>query len=226
MFSYFSKFMLIFFRISYMKKQVFYLLVFIITFFTSCTEEGHSPYVESIDTIFPNSYLPAYPNSYWIYSNGDTSRTFSSYVLDTIEKPVYTGYFYNIDHCEFYERAFYPVYDNNILRGYTLYFKECSTPEKLLDEELGKKWENDRYKTYYISREVKAKDIQVTLPNTLKYENVIIIEEEIYSDYVGFTTREYYYAKNIGLIKSRIIKSGFDTVDVCEKYLLEYTIGN
>lgn len=31
------------------------------------------------DTIFPDPYFPVYPGSYWIYSNGDTIRTFDNY---------------------------------------------------------------------------------------------------------------------------------------------------
>lgn len=60
------------------------------------------------DTIFPEEYFPAYPGSYWVYTNGVTKTTEAYYRLHTVNS----------------EDVYVPVYDGEIVNGYKVGNKE------------------------------------------------------------------------------------------------------
>ena len=213
-------------------KEKLIILIIISSFILNACEKSKIIVEEpAFDTIYPNVYLPAYPNSCWYYSNGDTVKTSEKYILDTIIIPVYDphGYHYL---CDSFKIAYYPIYNSFPLHGYEWFYlksgRTCDFPIKLLDETLGEQWKLYRKDPMFIyNRTVIAKDISIVLPDSTLYENVITILDYFIMppDNSSRFIKEYYYAKNIGLIGSKIIISGNDTVNTFEKYLIDYKIG-
>jgi hypothetical protein len=69
-----------------MKASKFILLLTILTVtIFSCKDDNDVPLVaetkaiEVFDTIYPGSYFPAYPGSYWVYDTNDTLKVSSEY---------------------------------------------------------------------------------------------------------------------------------------------------
>jgi hypothetical protein len=201
------------------KRNHFFLILIVTSLFCTCKKDQ-----ELIDTYFPGDYLPAYPGSYWIYSNQDTIKTENSYRKDTLETPVYyQDNIYAIEYCEFFECGYYPIYDHQTLRNYTLFPNYCTESIKLLDETLNKSWMTYNWKDYFIRREVTAKDVQISLPNSKMYDSVIVVEENI-ETIADYGKKEHYYAKNVGLIGIKTIHMNFDTLNTFDYYLIEYKI--
>ena len=67
-------------------------------FFAACKEEPQ------YDTLYPKAYFPAYPGSYWVYSNGVTKVTDAYYRLHTINT----------------QDVYVPIYDGKVVIGYTV----------------------------------------------------------------------------------------------------------
>lgn len=70
--------------------------------FLACKKE------QNYETLFPEEYFPAYPGSYWVYSNGITKTTEAYYRLHTVNS----------------EDVYVPVYDGKIVNGYSVGNKE------------------------------------------------------------------------------------------------------
>ncbi len=187
------------------------------------------------DTIKPLSYLPAYPGSYWIYSNGDTIKTSDSYELHTLyekawitsEEPPY----YPVEECVEKETAYFPIYDNKILKGYKQYSivnsptSYCETL-LLLCESLGAGW-TINYTTHdRSSMLITKKDTTIALPNNVVYNNVIVAEYNYTINSSPIIKKEYYYAKDIGLIQLKTIYAllGPGEPNTIDWYLTDYFI--
>jgi len=84
------------------KEHIIYLLGMLALLLTSCKEEP------GYDTIYPKAYFPAYPESYWVYSNGVTKTTDAYYSLQTINGSDY----------------YVPIYDGMVVNGYQIGNKE------------------------------------------------------------------------------------------------------
>jgi len=186
---------------SCMKSFFFMLSVF---FLLSCSKESEEKNDNVvIDTIFPRSYFPTYPKSYWVYltSNSDTvvHKTDSIYSLHTNYDPYKNPW----DSSLFYA----PQYEGRTVKGYYLALGttdyHSSRYRLLIDDSLytGKVfnscfiWPNSDWYGKVINIDTTV------LINSVRYDSVIIIME--YSDPPGYENQyvKYYYAKNIGIIR-------------------------
>ncbi|NOZ47790.1 MAG: hypothetical protein GXO79_13565 [Chlorobi bacterium] len=83
-------------------KNNIWLIAGILFLITGCIKEA------KYETLYPKAYFPAYPGSYWIYSNGQTKTTDAYYRLHTINSTDY----------------YVPVYEGEIVNGYKVGDKE------------------------------------------------------------------------------------------------------
>lgn len=178
---------------------------------------------------YPKDYLPAYPGSYWVYNTGDTIKTAAKFVTAEIHS-VYR----NINRpelltCTPIETAKFPVYNGSYLKDYTSYgvnSKGQCYSRTLLSTALGKVLILNANKYYRNELIVRSKDVQITLPNGITYDSVIVMN----SINTGGPELdvELYYAKHIGFIGQLTIENYFtqDTVPVWDKYLIDYYINN
>jgi hypothetical protein len=172
------------------------------------------------DTIFPGSYLPAYPSSWWNYTStftGDTTHigTAGSYVLN----------FYHDSFGSNSAQVYVPYYDGQVLYHYSrlvcvesFHGVYAAQPYFLLDTvSMGQTWTyNDYTGPYYHRKVIKAYDT-LAVGSTV-YNNVIGVK-----NYSGGTVSMVYdltvnyYARNIGLVKKIVYNHTSDTiVDVLE----------
>lgn len=156
-----------------------------------------------LDTIFPSSYIPAYPGSYWKYSDGTSISTDSVYrkaAILTTSGPFARS-------CHKTGIAFLPSYNGSLLSGYTS-MNESYTPctTLLISETEETEWTagetgwtvvGDQYGGVYAK--MLAVDTTITLRNGDTYTECIVIREW-YEKYGGEQGVERFlcYAKNVG----------------------------
>ncbi len=169
-------------------------------------------------TVAPSKYLPAYPGSWWTYSDGSQISTGPAYemraVLSTNWDPNH-----GIDRCCPIAILRLPIYDGLPLYGYTLMRQDApdthgSCCERLLSETLG-----DVYYwggTHYGRTKLRtmAIDTTITLTSGTSYMHCIMVKGVggIYANYFNNTGtyKLTFYAPDIGLVKEVYI-AGQDT---------------
>ncbi len=209
-------------NIKSMKKLIFFSLfgLFFILLF-SCDEDDNP----TSPTINPLPYYPAYPGSYWIYTNGDTIKVADKYGLYSYCSDYPNG---PID-----TELFLPIIT---LRGDSLaYVKEYSFSNKYVSfyvpnfspffsQNIGIFYQSNNHGPIQTYGETVKVDTSITI-DSVKYENVIIT---VYYDsqYYGsqYATLREYYAKNIGLIKRERRDFPTDTLFTTELELKDYYI--
>jgi len=182
-------------------RSIFIFLSIIAIFWSQGCKKNNNPNnnPQEIKKIaWPKSYLPAYPGSWWIYSDGDTVKTGPNYVWAVIYGVDLSSQYYFLDSC------YVPVYN-----GWGLYYYySFPIPQNgyitttFLDETLGKTWceSCNRYIAHCDARRVTKKDTSMQV-NGIIYDSVIEVQLGSYwQDYVWSDYKEY-YAKNVGLIK-------------------------
>jgi hypothetical protein len=195
----------------------------------SCKKENIKSTGEGSAKISPKPYLPTYPGSYWIYNDGDTIVTGDKYQLAEIYDEQRDFGRPELLTCRPIKKAFFTVYNGSYVYDYILYGLnskgECYT-RPLLSEEVGKKMTLYANKYYRTMLMVKSKDVQITLPNGVIYDSVIVMNKVNYGG--PELDVELYYAKHIGFIGQQTIENYFkpDTIPVWNKYLVEYYINN
>jgi len=184
--------------------------------------------ISTYDTIFPKSYLPAYPGSYWIYNNGDTIKTNSGYILSTTKRPYYNENTFILYDCIPIDTAFFPIYNYEILNEYTTYStsSEWCSENRLLDEAEGSSWSVDSHKDWYSYLIVQKKDTSIILPNNQEFDSVIIMNFRRFEGNYDLAKIEYYYAKNVGYLGSKTIYDLPMNIDSIKwnLYLTDYLI--
>ena len=205
-------------------------IIFSLVFLLSCRKEHKdTPIVvtgPTYDTIFPGSYFPAYPHSYWIYRSSEgttvTYKTDSLYSLHTN----YDRYQNPSDSSLYYA----PVYNGRVVKGYLLSLAtsdyHSSRWEVLIDNNLYVGKEFGSYYSWpanYNYRKVLSIDTAVTVSSHV-YDSVIILME--YSNPPGTWYRysKIYYAKHVGVIK-RLDWHSTDS-SFYEENLVDYRIGS
>ncbi len=196
------------------------IIILLITTFVllSCQEDPEAEYV------YPKDYLPAYPGSYWDYSNGERVMTSNEYVLHQYE--------ISINSTEKSDEKYVPMYDNRYLYEYSITQSSTVYPIKqLLDESVGKSWVVNEINKQKVMRKVVGKLNSITIPfpqvnNPVDsiIKNVLVVVE--YMDYLGekkWHTKEY-YAKNIGLVKVEINNPLDSKASVIQKQIQGYKI--
>jgi hypothetical protein len=180
----------------------------------------------SYDTIYPLSYLPAYPGSYWQYV--DDSGNTSMILTDSIYKLDY----YMIGGAAYVSDSFYvPVYNNFPLWRYEEHSGPISNAgsyplKRLLSDSLpmGSEWGWLYWSGSALSRKIIAIDTTLVI-NGISYYPTIGIEQ-FYSlgpPFYIWQKREY-YAKDIGLVKVEEYNSLDSTI--FSKVLVNYFINH
>lgn len=179
----------------------------------------------SYDTIFPLSYLPNFPSSYWKYvgSHNDTTiiRTDSLY-----KKDIYWTFLSKND-------TFYvPVLNGTPIWGYLAHTGPTgdhvnSYPfMRILSDSLpvGSNWRVWKRAYTEVSRKVIVKDTTIIISGKSYYPTIGI--EEYYSDgpsyYIWIAKR--YFTKNIGMIREDLYNYADSTVS--SRFIFDYHINH
>lgn len=199
------------------------------------------------DTIKPLPYFPAYPGSYWKYSVTYSIEikyavpaawnTQTTIVTDTTsakyQKDSYT-IISSPPAADFHSDTFLvPFYNNVPIWGSKKHiFNNPRKPPLVYvvndSLEVGTSWFEFNEFYGYKRLSILTKDTSITLNGQI-YSPVIIVRNE--TSYIGGADGPYsfiddfYYAKNIGLIKSKTVyTSNADLYRLNEKLLIEYYI--
>jgi hypothetical protein len=192
-----------------MKKL--YLLMIILCI--SCKKEEPDPLPI---IVYPLSYLPVYPGSYWKYldQNGDTTlqTTSDDYVLNS--------YAYGYANDEVTDPAYVPYWNGIPVYGYSSPLKIDPYPYYkqvlYLSETYGQVYKYDtRFGT--ISRYTVNTDTTMVLFSTT-YSHVIIVNDYYQNPSMSQPYLEVrsFYAKDIGLI---VQETTSDTIEIVSYYI-------
>lgn len=199
-----------------MKKIILPFLFFVILF--SCNKE------DALTIVTPKDYLPAYPGSYWTYTNGERITV----------NPSYTAHSYQlgVTSSEMSDEKRVPIYDGKALYQYSIEQASTVYPlKKLLVETGTQSWVVNEINTEFVKRQlVSTKDSVPIVPvgaiDTTWYKHVLVVVEFIDSLTVERWNYKEYYAKDVGLIKTEI-NNPFDTLPaIVEKELMNYHINH
>jgi hypothetical protein len=186
------------------------------------------------DTIFPSEYLMTYPGSEWNYDNGTTVTCDAwenvAFAVPTVNDQcvTITKDYHFLPHCSSEPR--YIDYNKNVT--ITNPNKTKSTP--LLDTVLGVFYQDSYtlggpppyevaqvYRSFEVIEKLNSMDVL-----SVTYSDVIHVRINVqeYSDHFTPYTYDYYYAKNVGLIRYSYTYEPNDP-PITEKNLVSYIIG-
>ncbi len=219
--------------------RTYLILILIAVIFVSCKKENDNNNITSIssvyDTIYPLSYFPAFPGSYWIYSNDDTLKIEDNYELYYYDK----SYF---DQAPDYDTVYLPKFKINSI------FNSSSPDEKYIHVY---KYEIENFSYRLLFRSIMSETlgnrfpvaenfgghspyaITTTVDTSMQIENNYYPKVLIVSYYTEptdtnshvFPYRHDYFAKNIGLIM-RDHKYYQDTAFITDYTLTSYMINS
>ena len=184
---------------------------------TSCKKN------DSYNYVYPKTYLPAYPGSYWDYSNGERSSVDPEYQLYSYETSVSS----NVKSGTVYV----PRLDGQYLYEYSITQNSTVYPvKKLLEETVSSDpWVVNVLNNEKIDRETTQilDSLVIHYPGKDSvFRNVVVVVEYIDSLTAQRWNVKEYYAKNVGLIR-RDINNPWDNQDsVVEKEIRGYFINN
>lgn len=167
------------------------ILLFLVIF--SCRKpEEEEPLPEPLvyDTLYPLSYLPAYPGSYWKYT--DISGELSA---------IYTGPDYVKASYQASDSSYVPIYDGKPLWGYSVPTNYSSVPQALLSVNVNV---ND-WQLYYnsgvtTSRRVIARDTTISIGGQDYFPTIVTEDYYVYGSFLHPLNRRY-YTKEVGMIR-------------------------
>lgn len=196
--------------------RVFLLLALLTFGLFSCNKGDEIAFVPPLD------YLPAYPGSYWTYTNGQRIITANNYVEHQ--------YLLGVTSTEMSDVKKVPVYDGKYLYEYEITQASTQFPlKKLLQEETGDAWQVNLINGQKIMRKTIATGDtlfidQLGTAAADTFLNVIQVVEYVDSLSADNWYLKEYYAKNIGLIRTEI-DNPFDTLPaIIEKEIIDYHI--
>lgn len=185
----------------------------------SCSKEGaegqpcnqRTPVVEPFQSVIqPDSYLPAFPGSWWSYSDGRTITTSTDYELHAVLSSKWDTNHGLVGCCA--ERTLrLPVYDGYPLYRYTRMRYDATSvsdavcAEVLLSESLGAEyfWGGSHYGR--TKARTIAIDAQLIMASGATYSPCIVVKrvEGIAANYFDQTPRYTieWFAKDIGLVR-------------------------
>lgn len=184
----------------------------------SCEKGNDAKYFE------PDVYLPAYPGSYWDYTDGTRVRA-TNYELHS--------YRLSTSSSKRSEECYVPVWDGKYLYKYSIYQSSPLYPMKELLKPKGSSspWVVDENNGVRLKRsEVHLDSMFIRMPadsvsfKDSVFKDVYRVTEflETYDDVNYWNLREY-YAKNVGLIKVEV-NSPNDTNYIVQKEIRAYHI--
>jgi len=197
------------------------IVVIIIGFaFASCDPEADPEF------IYPKEYLPAYPGSYWDYTNGERILTSPSYVGHSYEA--------SIGSIENTGKVYVPMYNDEYLYEYTITQNSTQYPTmKLLEEKVGNAWTIREINGEAIKRQMVSAPDSLIIPfppysNSVDsvFKNILVVVEFIDSLGVERWNLKEYYAKDVGLIRVEA-NNPLDTLsEIVIKEIQAYKISN
>lgn len=200
-------------------KNITLLLMFGVAF-VGCEPEADPEF------IYPKEYLPAYPGSYWDYTNGERILTSASYVSHSYEA--------SISSIENTGSVYVPMYNNEYLYEYTITQNSTEYPTmKLLEEKIGNPWTIRTINGEAVKRQmVAAPDSLIipfppyTNPSDSVFKDILVVVEFIDSLGVERWNLKEYYAKNVGLVRVEA-NNPLDTLsEIVIKEIQAYKISN
>jgi hypothetical protein len=217
----------------------------IVIFLFSCSKEipteapaskPATPTPLMLDTIKPLEYFPAYPGSYWKYSNNATMRVSDQYMMYVYNSASYSAppHYDTLVLPQLSTEGIYPVGGDSYMY-INEYSRSKGSPSSYRDPAFAGILETTEGKLFAIGGAFQghAKAGQTIKTDTSifigtqQYEHVIVTVEFDYAcRYVGglpveeCAYKREYYAKDIGLIKREIKDSIFKTAFE----LVEYNI--
>lgn len=184
---------------------------------SACDNGSDARYIE------PNEYLPAYPGSYWDYSDGTRVRA-TNYELHS--------YRLSTSSSKYSEECYVPIWDGKYLYKYSIYQASPLYPMKeLLRAKGSAEWIVDESNGAKLKRSeafIDSMYIRIPVDSTFKdslFKEVYQITEyqENMDNTTHWNTREY-YAKNVGLIKVEVNNPNDTLSAVVQKEIRAYFI--
>lgn len=175
-----------------------------------------------LEYIFPKDYLPAYPESYWVYSDGSITKVTPGYHKNR--------YFEQLEGTAKSDEVYVPKMNGQYVYEYSITQDDNRIPlKKLLTEKKDDDWRVGYWKDGEIRRKVIDKDVKLTLTDSLPngkstLDSVIIVIEYYKSptETLPWMTKEY-YAPFIGLVRQDIRR---DQDSLILRELSRYYISN
>lgn len=184
---------------------------------SACDNGSDARYIE------PNEYLPAYPGSYWDYSDGTRVRA-TNYELH--------NYRLSTSSSKYSEECYVPIWDGKYLYKYSIYQASPLYPMKeLLRAKGSAEWIVDESNGAKLKRSeafIDSMYIRIPVDSTFKdslFKEVYQVTEyqENMDNTTHWNTREY-YAKNVGLIKVEVNNPNDTLSAVVQKEIRAYFI--
>jgi hypothetical protein len=198
-----------------MMNKLFFVIFAITLFSVSCKKD------DPLDVVEPKAYLPAYPGSYWDYSNGERVAVHTQYVAHSYQE--------SINSTVSTPEKLVPQIGNQYLYEYSITQNSTTFPLKtLLSETVSSNWEVNEIQGEKIYRKTveSISSMYLKLPNkdSVLYSNVLVVVE--YTDSLGSEKWNYkeYYAKDVGLIQLEVNNPYDNNAPVIEKQLISYSI--
>ncbi|MDD2563870.1 MAG: membrane lipoprotein lipid attachment site-containing protein [Salinivirgaceae bacterium] len=196
-----------------MKKILIFITL--VAMFSGC-EETEYPYV------LPERYFPAYPESYWVYSNGTAVKVDPGY-----HKHLYYPDLGSIKQSDY---VYVPRINNEYVYKYKITQNSTLFPLKiLLAPTSSTAWKVDVWNGKNVMRRIENNNASVTLSSldgagAIVFDSVVLVVEYI-ADSVDlpWLYREA-YALDIGLIRREINLSDTAIEPFVEKELIRYYI--
>lgn len=195
-------------------KKILFFIAALSLLIAGCNEKDEAEY------IFPLDYFPAYPESYWIYSDGTTIKVSPGYhkhhYYEELESNVTTS------------EVYVPKINSQYVYEYAITQNNNRVPlKKLLSENYAESWTVDYFQDGKIKRKVINKDTSISLTapvstNDQQTFDSCIVVIEYYEDTIAHTwqTKEI-YAPKVGMIRQEI-RRGEDSL--VAKELIRYYI--
>lgn len=201
-------------------RTFFLILVIATTLLSSCGSESN------LSIVYPKEYFPAFPGSWWVYSNGERWTVLPDYVSHQYQP--------DINSTEYTTESLVPCINSQYLYEYEITQNSTRFPVKklLTESKTADPWLVDSVNGIAIKRKTIAALDSLYLykpwesaenDSVLFYDVVIVVEFTDTLTVEKWNIKEY-YAKDIGLICTEI-NNPYDTLSpIVQKILLEYYI--
>jgi len=160
---------------------------------------------DDYEYVTPGEYLPAYPGSYWDYSDGSRVRA-TDYETH--------NYRLSVSSPDMSETCYVPVWDGKYLYKYSVYQQSTIYPmRKLLVGSGTSTWIVEENNNVKLKRHEEHIDSLIFPALDTVFKDVCVVTEfqEIFDFNKHWNVREY-YAKNVGLIRVEV-NNPYDTLD-------------
>ncbi len=201
------------FQISNLYRLNILLLLLISVLAFSCAKDEEPPF------IYPKSYFPAFPGSYWIYTNGETKTVAPDYCLHSYQQGIVSP--------DFSDDAYVPRIGQQYVYEYSITQNSTTYPlKKLLSEKFDDSWVVNDWDGNEIKRKVVSVDDTINI-DQYPYINDSVTVYSPVIEVIEFSSNEgdtlwfskEYYAKNIGLIR-RDINISHDSINAVVEFEL------